>query len=88
MAMPVMAVMAVSMMAVMAMSMMAVMAAMSMMTSAVTTVTAVTTTSEGLARNGKGSSCQRQSSDRGCDNLLDASHRLSHGLSSAGIALR
>ena len=75
MAMPVvvMAVMAVPVMAMMAMSVMA--------------VTAVTTR-EGLTRDRQRSSCQRQSSESGRNDLLDPGHKHSPGLCSAGIALR
>lgn len=54
--------------------------------SAVTTVTM--TASECLARDGQGSGGQRQSSDRGGNDLVDPRHGRLLRLGRAGIALR
>jgi hypothetical protein len=77
--MPVMATMMTSMMTSVMTSMMT-----SMVASAVATVTTVTTTREGLARNGKGSSCQRQSGDSGRHDLLDPGHKHLLGCAARG----
>jgi len=83
MAMPVV-VMAV-VVVVMAVAVMVVaMPVMAMMAMSVMAVTA----GEGLTRDRQRSSCQRQNSDSGRNDLLDPGHKHSPGLCSAGIALR